>query len=287
MNLFLNYKLKPHQMELNFRSGNYEKNRKRTISILQLTAVIIVCFVFIDYNLITNIKDFSISLVGRIFAEAAIFFGIYLIKNFDEKYFDKILFFVVFIIIIHLFAVDYARQLDYVTIVSWDIFVIFSIYTAIPLSLFFQISTSMFLSFGKGVMWLYVKSPQWHELEMISIFGVYLFSNIFGILVSWEIKTYQRKQFILLINEREAKNNLEKVISEIKILRGILPICSFCNKIRNDSGYYERVDEYITKHSEADFSHTICPECFSENYPELASQSHDDHSLQQLPGSSA
>lgn len=70
--------------------------------------------------------------------------------------------------------------------------------------------------------------------------------------------------------EREALiSKLEKALDEIKILRGILPICSFCKNIRNDEGYYEQIDEYIHKHSGVDFSHTICPTCMKKHYPEV------------------
>lgn len=60
---------------------------------------------------------------------------------------------------------------------------------------------------------------------------------------------------------------LEKSITEIKTLQGILPICSFCKNIRNDEGYYEQIEGYIHKHSGVDFSHTICPTCAKEHYP--------------------
>ncbi|CAK8717643.1 PAS domain S-box-containing protein [Candidatus Electrothrix laxa] len=63
-------------------------------------------------------------------------------------------------------------------------------------------------------------------------------------------------------------NELQSALSEIKILRGILPICSFCKKIRNDDGYYEQIEAYIHKHSGVDFSHTVCPTCIKEHYPE-------------------
>jgi PAS domain S-box-containing protein len=61
---------------------------------------------------------------------------------------------------------------------------------------------------------------------------------------------------------------LKKALSEIKTLRGILPICSFCKNIRNDEGYYEQIEGYIHKHSGVDFSHTICPDCLKKHYPE-------------------
>ncbi len=57
--------------------------------------------------------------------------------------------------------------------------------------------------------------------------------------------------------------------AELKILRGILPICSFCKKIRDDEGYWQQVDVYIHQHSEADISHGICPECVKKHYPDI------------------
>ncbi|XCN73468.1 MAG: HAMP domain-containing protein [Candidatus Electrothrix aestuarii] len=63
-------------------------------------------------------------------------------------------------------------------------------------------------------------------------------------------------------------SELRESLAEIKVLRGILPICSFCKKIRNDDGYYEQLESYIYKHSGVDFSHTICPSCMRKHYPE-------------------
>jgi hypothetical protein len=62
---------------------------------------------------------------------------------------------------------------------------------------------------------------------------------------------------------------LQNVIGEIKTLRGILPICGHCKKIRDDRGYWNQLETYISEHSEADLSHTICPECLKEHYPGL------------------
>ncbi len=60
-----------------------------------------------------------------------------------------------------------------------------------------------------------------------------------------------------------------QLLSEVKTLRGILPLCSFCKKVRDDKGYWEQVDVYIHKYSEADVSHSVCPECMKKNYPEV------------------
>jgi hypothetical protein len=68
---------------------------------------------------------------------------------------------------------------------------------------------------------------------------------------------------------RQAVAVLERALREVKTLRGIVPICSFCKKIRNDKGYWDQVEVYVKEHTEADFSHGICPACMKQHYPDL------------------
>jgi DNA-binding response OmpR family regulator len=57
---------------------------------------------------------------------------------------------------------------------------------------------------------------------------------------------------------------LETALARVKQLQGLLPICSYCKKIRDDQNYWHQVESFVTQHSEAKFSHSICPECFDE-----------------------
>ena len=68
--------------------------------------------------------------------------------------------------------------------------------------------------------------------------------------------------------QRETRK-LEKALKKIKTLSGMLPICSSCKKIRDDKGYWNQIETYIRRHSEAEFSHSICPECITKLYPDL------------------
>ena len=61
---------------------------------------------------------------------------------------------------------------------------------------------------------------------------------------------------------------LRDALTQVKLLSGLLPICASCKKIRNDKGYWEQMEVYIRDHSEADFTHGICPECAQTLYPE-------------------
>jgi hypothetical protein len=63
----------------------------------------------------------------------------------------------------------------------------------------------------------------------------------------------------------------EQLQSELRTLRGIVPICSHCKNVRDDDGFWRSVEEYLATRSEADFSHGICPECLASRYPELNS----------------
>jgi transcriptional regulator with GAF, ATPase, and Fis domain len=71
---------------------------------------------------------------------------------------------------------------------------------------------------------------------------------------------------LMLMEKNEA---LKKALNEIKILRGLLPICSFCKKIRDDEGYWNQIEEFMHKHSDLRFSHGICQECAKKHYPDL------------------
>jgi len=66
----------------------------------------------------------------------------------------------------------------------------------------------------------------------------------------------------------EKNRELEEALGKVKQLSGLLPICASCKKIRDDKGYWNQIESYIKEHSEAEFSHGICPECLKKLYPD-------------------
>lgn len=75
----------------------------------------------------------------------------------------------------------------------------------------------------------------------------------------------------ILMAERERDqliDELKKALEKIKVLSGIVPICMHCKQIRDDKGYWNRIESYISNHSEMEFSHGICDKCLQEHYPE-------------------
>jgi hypothetical protein len=73
-----------------------------------------------------------------------------------------------------------------------------------------------------------------------------------------------------MVQERDRLlHELQAAMTNVKTLTGLLPMCVSCKRIRNDQGYWDQVETYIGKHSDARFSHGTCPECTRRLYPEL------------------
>ena len=103
------------------------------------------------------------------------------------------------------------------------------------------------------------------RLEKVTV--ILTFAGVFLSIVIAFIATSRLQNAKKRIIDRN--NKLQKALDEIKTLHGIIPICSYCKKIRDDKGAWERIEEYISNHSEAQFSHGICPECYKKQMKDL------------------
>jgi hypothetical protein len=104
----------------------------------------------------------------------------------------------------------------------------------------------------------------------------YLVSLVFFFSVTYvTVHNYRGTMGALIKEIRRHRDELaktnEKLLNaskNVKILSGLLPICSFCKKIRNDKGYWSQIELYIKDHSDAEFTHCLCPECMKSQYPD-------------------
>ena len=85
------------------------------------------------------------------------------------------------------------------------------------------------------------------------------------LLISIEIALYKHKADA---EKQKLVSELEEALAKVKTLSGMLPICASCKKIRDDKGYWNELESYISEHSEVLFSHAICPECGKKLYPQ-------------------
>jgi hypothetical protein len=84
--------------------------------------------------------------------------------------------------------------------------------------------------------------------------------------ISGMIEMFVLATFAFLIDQLVQEPGISK---EIQVLRGFLPICSYCKKIHNQDNNWDSIEKYIADHSEVKFSYTVCPACAKEHYPEL------------------
>ncbi|HAK87867.1 MAG TPA: hypothetical protein DHV16_03660 [Nitrospiraceae bacterium] len=114
----------------------------------------------------------------------------------------------------------------------------------------------------------FVEQKKGEETKWIdsTVTGVYdNDNNLVGfVLISEDVSERKRYEDELKIKNQQ----LEEALADVKALSGLLPICASCKKIRDDQGYWNHLESYISAHSEAEFSHSICPECVKKLYPE-------------------
>lgn len=84
-----------------------------------------------------------------------------------------------------------------------------------------------------------------------------------------QLKRTEEKLKERTIELEDANQKLQDALNQIKTLKGFLPICASCKKIRDDKGYWTQIESYLSDHSEAEFSHSICPDCAQRLYPDF------------------
>jgi two-component system sensor histidine kinase EvgS len=159
--------------------------------------------------------------------------------------------------------------------------------------IFARIVDKAFATVGQGEQdeifqrWISYSQPtglSWDDLRPWFLYGGLGLLMLVGVLF-WrhlELAAYSRKLQREITERREAEREkqevierLEEALANVKTLTGLIPICAHCKKIRDDSGYWKRLEEYILQHSEAELSHGICPDCRDEVLSDFESRNGD------------
>jgi hypothetical protein len=113
-------------------------------------------------------------------------------------------------------------------------------------------------------------------VDMVRFILYFTLANTLGISMMSYMNRSWRKEYIRHLKEQYLNQELRKTVDqllktqqEVKVLQGLIPICSHCKKIRDDKGVWNQLEFYIQDHSEATFSHGICPKCAKELYPDF------------------
>lgn len=113
----------------------------------------------------------------------------------------------------------------------------------------------------------------WRDAAMSRIGDVplliqFLLAGVLGALVSFNRRTLEHDMAASLDRERAAIEDKERTVAELRTLEGILPICSYCRKIRTDVGDWHGLEQYVQARTSAEFSHGICPACAAQHLPD-------------------
>jgi hypothetical protein len=109
-------------------------------------------------------------------------------------------------------------------------------------------------------------------MTLLTLGGAYLIANGIGSFASWQLNHRRRQVYLAGMRETELRSHLEQALAEIKTLRGLLCICAWCKRIRNEDQGWQAVESYVQDHSHAEFSHGICDRCIQERFGEEALQ---------------
>jgi len=105
---------------------------------------------------------------------------------------------------------------------------------------------------------------EFDEIFVVALFQVF---TLLGLSIRRWLKLSEINDALELSNQQ-----LLSALAEVQQLKGIIPICAACKKIRDDKGYWHQVEAYVEQHSTAQFSHGICPDCRDELYPSVAEE---------------
>jgi K+-sensing histidine kinase KdpD len=117
--------------------------------------------------------------------------------------------------------------------------------------------------------WFFDSAPHFLDLTVGGLFRAVFFCSVSLLVTSLEAQ--RRRAFRSL---EQANTQLRDSLQEIKILRGILSVCSHCKHIRTETGGWAEMEDYVREHSEAEFSHAICPDCLRKHYPDIYERKH-------------
>lgn len=142
---------------------------------------------------------------------------------------------------------------------------VFALGLAVPMRFAYQAGAAIVIATAANLI-LLSKEPD--PFVVYGGFFVTGLSLMLTLITGASIHRARREGFAAHENQRELREGLETALAEIKTLRGLLPICAACKKIRQDDGAWQQIESYLQKHTHAQFTHGICPDCRERLYPE-------------------
>lgn len=215
----------------------------------RILATALFIFLIINISMLMSLKDSNKNLLYRISSCCLVAMTLLLVYLFPEVH----IYYVFFLVLPLIFFLLLGKNEG-----SW-----WSTITAIPITL----------------MYFMKHAPRNHGSEVseslilyLSIFSAYFAISYLAYLMEDILLEAYRKENEYRKEAVQKQLDLEQAFKEIKTLKETLPVCSNCRKIRDESGEYLRLEEYLLRHTDTKVSHSLCPDCLRELYPEYADE---------------
>jgi len=260
----------PEVPEAAYRSRYLRADALRASVGISVVIFTILPFIIRDYAFFgLSWKFYGLVALRSFLAVISLVMLVYIKKVNDYCAFDRVAFAWALLAFSVNLVINVTRPPDYYLFVIVDVMYLPLIYIMVPTRLKNQIIASLYFTIGEIIVLSLTRGESIKPALFTIIFALIL-ANGLGIAVGQILSYYRREDFLSV-------QHAEKALAEVKTLRGFIPICSSCKKIRNDSGYWQAVDQYIKEHSEAEFTHGICPDCLKKLYGEEMRSRMDDN----------
>jgi len=165
-------------------------------------------------------------------------------------------------------ALRLLRPRENISPVWLEIVLVLGCYAILPNRPVFQAIVALTLSAGTSLILVFYNVGI-SSADEAGIILTLVIANIVGFIASRERVARQRREEHAWRRERDARVELQRAHSEIRVLRGLLPTCAHCRRVRTETGEWQAMERFVSEHSEAQFSHGFCPECLAQHYPDL------------------
>ena len=157
--------------------------------------------------------------------------------------------------------IESTRPPDYLSHIGLDVMFIVSVYLVAPIPLRLQAAAA--LAFSAGVMGIFLfLRPEADPLNTVTVPLSLLLANIIGAMGACRHARFRRLKFLLMQHQQQTSAELEQALAEVRTLSGLLCVCAWCRKIRDDKDQWVNMETYVAANTDASFSHGLCPECF-------------------------
>ena len=260
-------KLEDPDLENGFREYSLSSDRLLSAISVAVVALASVGFVFVDSRLFAGTNMLTVLLVVRgLYFSASLVVLFLLFKISQASSMDRILLIWSLVTCAFVIWVSSTRPSGFTQHIIVSAVLVITVFLLIRMPFLYQCGISLIILAGESALLFLL--PQ----DMSLAFGAELLLILFfvsGTITGWQLHATRRSQYVAWVIEKMLRTELETALADVQELRGMMPICSNCKKIRDDSGYWHQVEVYIRDNSSAEFTHGLCPECADLLYGDM------------------